>query len=110
MDSPLRTIITEREKELELLEEAEEKETGKIRTAEDIAKRKAEAEKARKVWVFEFFEMITDREMTEEEYQEYISIFDNPKTRRGWNLKNFIKGDKGQEIEVKKHDKVEQAG
>jgi predicted RNase H-like nuclease (RuvC/YqgF family) len=101
----MKFTIEEKEKEIEMLE----KQLETAETEEDIIIREArEAEERaerikqniikRKEVVFDYFKILTNRDMTEAEYKEYIEIYDNEKTRKGFNLKNFIEGDKGKPI------------
>ena len=95
--NPFKISVEERERQIEVLEE---KFTEKVNpTYEEILQLKElrikVKEDTRKKWIYDFFKLITDREMTEAEFKEYNEIMDNPKTRKGFNLKNFIEGDKG---------------
>ena len=100
----MKITIEEKQKEIEMLErEAEHAETEEQilarenREREARAKRVAELQIERKKVVFEFFKDLSGKEMTEEQYAEYIQIYENPKTRRGYSILDFINGDKGAE-------------
>lgn len=101
--------IEEIEREIESLEY---KFTEKINpTYDEVLKIKELREKlkfeTRNFYIKEYFKIIADREMTEAEFKEYNEIIDNPITRKGYNLKNFIEGDKGS-IWKKEDDTISQ--
>ena len=94
--------IEEKTRALELLEKqletAETEEEIMIRQAKEAdmrAKNLLSLKEERKKVVFEYFKTLSGRDMTEEEYKDYIKILESPKTRRYYNLKNFIEGDLG---------------
>ena len=107
-ENPNRVTIVEREKEIALLEKQEkiaeteeEMEAKEIREREARVKRVEELKIERKKVVFKFFKIFAKREMTNEEYDRYIAIYENPRTRKGYNIKNFFDGDDGKEVEKK---------
>jgi hypothetical protein len=97
--NPYKVLIEERERQIETEEQEIIEEEKELETDEQKDKRKLLArlnrEDTRKKWVYEFFKLFANREMTEAEFKEYNEIMDNPLTRKGFNLKNFIEGDKG---------------
>jgi len=87
-----RTTIEEREKEIIIEEKklAEDKEMYResLMSKEEKEKKKQEKEACRRKIITEVFKECTEREMTEEEYQEYISVFNN--SEEGFNLWSWI--------------------
>lgn len=102
ISNPYKVTIEEREREIELMEkklqEISKVELTEVEKLELLNKKEA----VRKKTIFDFYKEITGKVMTDEEYKNYIKIFEDPQTRRGYNIKNFIEGDKGRDGSINK--------
>ena len=63
-------------KEIEREEKQIEESVKKVKTDEEKQIEKAEKEKQRRITVLGYFEVLTGKEMSEEQYKEYIELFE----------------------------------
>ena len=70
-------------------------------TAEELDTKSRERDIYRRSMIFPIFKDLTNREMTEEEYKRYIKVFEDPETKTGYNIVEFIYN--LNEAEKKKH-------
>lgn len=100
----VKITIEELDRQIERASTAEAQEQIKKLTAEEKEKNRIERDLIRRKYIFGFYKEFTGNEMLEEDYQEYLFIYDNPKTRKYFNLKNFIDGDKGKILDEQVED------
>jgi hypothetical protein len=86
-----RIEVETKQQELKILEKKKQKIMDNVLTDEDKKKLKESKEAYRRRWILELFKEFTNRDMTEEEYQHYISIIDDVDTKQGYSLISFIK-------------------
>ena len=87
---PFKVTIETKRQEIEELKAKKEKIHEKHYTTAEILEIKLEKEKIKKKNIKEWFEVFAEREMTEEEYIQYREKLDDPKTAKGYNIKNFV--------------------
>jgi ADP-heptose:LPS heptosyltransferase len=97
--NPYHVTLVEEEKQFEIFQKAVETERATLEAEQKEAEKRAERlkhrEEERRKNVFHFFKVFAKRDMTEEEYKNYIEILEDANTRNGYNIKNFIAGDMG---------------
>ena len=74
-------------------------------TEEQRALNLEEKEKIRKSYIPYFFKEFANREMTDQEYKDYTKKLDDPETKKGWNIKDFIE-EINPEVLFEKQEKV----
>lgn len=86
-------IIEEIDKELSEINKKEQEINAKYESEEYKIKKQQENEAYSRKWVFEFFKELhpLHRDMTEIEYNEYISILHNEQTKKGYSILSYIR-------------------
>ena len=101
-----------KEEELEILSKyVKDEQTEKVSRISFEEQAKRDRENKRHT-ILSFYKMFTGEDMTEEEFQEYCEIFENEKTRKGFNIYSYIRGDRGQpdlEIEEEVEKELEES-
>ena len=97
-----------REEEIEMLSKyVKDEQTEKVSRISHEEQEKRKREHMRHT-ILDCYKMFTGDDMTEEEFQEYCEIFENEKTRKGFNIYSYIHGDRGQpDLEIEEEIEAE---